>query len=217
MSKLKPTTVLAATAVIVAVFGSTPLGQAAGGAVKVALFAKNAGKVNGIKASKTPKAGQLLALGKDGHFPTSIVPAGPAGPKGDPGPRGTTGSQGPAGPQGPKGATGAQGPAGAKGATGATGPQGAAGPAGPAGPAGVSGREVVVSATRNLAANTLDAYGLQCPSGKKVFGGGYWLESGLLRVSWNYPSGSGWDFRVYNTDANASHNWRGYVICATAS
>jgi hypothetical protein len=210
---MKGATILAAIALVVAVFGSTSLGQAAGGAVKMALFAKNAGKVNGIKASKTPKAGQLLALGQNKKFPSSIVPAGPAGPQG---PKGDLGPQGPAGPQGPKGSTGAQGLKGATGAQGPVGPKGATGATGAQGTAGVSGREVVVSSTRNLAANTLDAYGLQCPSGKKVFGGGYWLESGLLRVSWNYPSGSGWEFRVFNTDANDSHHWRGYVICATS-
>src|SRR5437764_13308643 len=43
-----------------------------------ALFAKksaNATRVDGIKASRTPKAGLLLALGKDGHFPASVLPA----------------------------------------------------------------------------------------------------------------------------------------------
>jgi hypothetical protein len=104
-------------ALAVAVLGETPVGHAAGGAVKLALFAKSAGSVNGIKASKTPKPGQLLALGKDGKFPTSIVPVvqGPAGPKGE------KDEPGPQGPSGPKGAAGAQGPT------------------GPAGPAGLSG------------------------------------------------------------------------------
>ena len=35
--------------------------------------------IQGVKASKTPRAGQLLALGKNGKFPTSVVPAGPRG------------------------------------------------------------------------------------------------------------------------------------------
>lgn len=89
---------LALTALLVALLGATPIGEAARNAVvKTALFAKNAGKVGGIKASKTPKAGQLLALGKNGKFPASVVPAGPAGPPGPPGPSGPSGPAGSAG------------------------------------------------------------------------------------------------------------------------
>jgi hypothetical protein len=86
--------VLSAAALVVAVLGSTPLGHAAGGLVKTAVFAKNAGKVNGIKASRTPKAGQLVALGANAKLPSSVVPAGIAG---------APGPQGPAGPKGPAG------------------------------------------------------------------------------------------------------------------
>jgi hypothetical protein len=39
--------------------------------VRVALFAKNAAKVGGIAASKKPKAGKLLPLGKNGKLPAS--------------------------------------------------------------------------------------------------------------------------------------------------
>ena len=69
------------SAVILAVLGASPVGEAAGDAVRVALFAKNAGKVNGIKAARTPKAGRLLALGADGTFPASVVPPGPPAPR----------------------------------------------------------------------------------------------------------------------------------------
>ncbi len=51
--------VLSALALLVALLGSTPLGEAAGNAVR---FAVNADKVDGIHASKTPKAHRLLAL-----------------------------------------------------------------------------------------------------------------------------------------------------------
>jgi hypothetical protein len=72
----------------VAVLGATLAGEAAMGAVRVALFAQDSGKVNGLRASKKPKPGRLLPLGKNGKFPASVVPAiaGPAGSKGDPGP-----------------------------------------------------------------------------------------------------------------------------------
>src|SRR5262245_57528686 len=79
--------VLSATARVVAVFGATPLGSAALNAVS---FAKNAGSVNGIKASRSPKAGQLLALGANRKFPSSVVPQGPQGPAGPAGPAATS-------------------------------------------------------------------------------------------------------------------------------
>ncbi len=67
-------TTLAAAALVVAVLGITPLGHAAADAVRVALFAQNAGKVGNIKASRTPVPGQLLALDAKGRFPASVLP-----------------------------------------------------------------------------------------------------------------------------------------------
>jgi len=57
--------VLSALALLVALLGSTPLGEAAGNAVR---FATNAGKVDGIDASRTPKAKKLLALDAKKRF-----------------------------------------------------------------------------------------------------------------------------------------------------
>jgi hypothetical protein len=65
--------ILSATALVVALFGATPVGNA----VNSVLFAKNAGKVDGIDASKTPKAGDLLALNGSKKFPASVVPTLP--------------------------------------------------------------------------------------------------------------------------------------------
>ena len=85
--------VLSAAALLIAVLGATPLGHAARqGVARVALYAKNAGKVGGIAASKKPKAGKLLPLGRNGKFPASVLPGGvrgPAGPEGARGPRGS--------------------------------------------------------------------------------------------------------------------------------
>jgi hypothetical protein len=53
-----------------------------------ALFAQDAGSVNKIKASKTPRAGRLLALDKDGKFPASALPTTARGPRGLIGPPG---------------------------------------------------------------------------------------------------------------------------------
>jgi hypothetical protein len=90
--------VLSIAALTVAVLGSTSVGHAfssaASAPVKRAVFAKNAGAVNGIKASRTPAPGKLVPLGLDGKFPASVGLAGPKGEKGD---KGDTGTQGPAG------------------------------------------------------------------------------------------------------------------------
>ena len=93
-------TTLAAAALIVAVLGITPLGHAAADAVRVTLFAQNAGKVGNIKASRTPVPGQILALDAKGKFPASVLPKGAAGARGERGPQGAQGIPGPAGPQG---------------------------------------------------------------------------------------------------------------------
>jgi hypothetical protein len=87
--------VLSSIALLLALFGTTGLGQAARDAIP--LLAKDASEVGGIKVSKTPKAGELLPLGKNKKFPASVVPQGPQGLQGIPGPAG------PAGPAGPSG------------------------------------------------------------------------------------------------------------------
>jgi hypothetical protein len=84
--------VLSAVALVVAIVG-TPASEGALQVVRTALFAKNAGAVNGVKASRAPRAGRLLPLNARGHFPSSVlaVPSGPqgvAGPPGIPGPPG---------------------------------------------------------------------------------------------------------------------------------
>lgn len=91
--------VLSIAALAAALLGSTSVGQAFSGAsfAKRAGFAKNAGAVNGIKASRTPMPGKLVPLGQDGKFPASVGLAGPKGDKGD------TGAQGPAGTNGVSG------------------------------------------------------------------------------------------------------------------
>jgi N-acetylmuramic acid 6-phosphate (MurNAc-6-P) etherase len=63
--------VLSITAVLIAVAASTPLGHAASNAVR---FARNADKVDGIHASRSPKAGRLLALNRSRKFPASVIP-----------------------------------------------------------------------------------------------------------------------------------------------
>src|SRR5215207_604199 len=89
----------------------SPIGDAAGRSV--ASFARNAGAVNGIKASRKPVPGRLLPLGRNGKFPSSVVPMmrGARGADGVQGPRGPDGAAGSAGAQGPAGHAGPPGPA----------------------------------------------------------------------------------------------------------
>ncbi len=74
--------------------------QKASAKVARAKRADNATRVGGLRASRTPKAGQLLALDRNRKLPASVLPVLPAGPQGPQGARGEVG------PQGPKGDTG---------------------------------------------------------------------------------------------------------------
>jgi hypothetical protein len=65
---------VAVLALVVAVSGISVV-SAATHAVRLALFASNAGAVNGFKASKTPRAGRLVPLNAAGRFPRSVIPA----------------------------------------------------------------------------------------------------------------------------------------------
>src|ERR1700751_1320291 len=120
MDRQRLPVVLSAAALVIAVLATGPYAAAAltGGAVRVALFARNAGKVGGLSASKKPKAGKLFPLGKGGRFPLSVLPKTRRGATG---PGGLEGGGGPAGPIGPQGAQGIQGLKGWKGTTGPAG------------------------------------------------------------------------------------------------
>jgi hypothetical protein len=66
--------VISVLALVVALSG-VPVVPAATHAVKLALFSKNSGAVNGLKASKTPHRGRLVPLGRNARFPRSVIPA----------------------------------------------------------------------------------------------------------------------------------------------
>lgn len=99
MFKTKITPILAVTALAVAVFGSTPLGHAAGnliarnsvGAAQLKPGAVNAAKLraNAVTSAKV-KNDSLLAV----DFKAGQLPAGAQGPKGDKGDRGPAGISG---------------------------------------------------------------------------------------------------------------------------
>jgi hypothetical protein len=63
--------VLSVTALVVALAGITPLGEAASDAIP--RFARNADRVDGLHASRSPKGGRLLALNASKKFPPSVL------------------------------------------------------------------------------------------------------------------------------------------------
>jgi hypothetical protein len=103
--------VLSTTALVVAVLGVTPVGQATSNALQTH-FARNAnflrGKAPSIKAGKN----KIPTANEAGKLDRSWSAAGPRGAKGPPGANGANGAQGPQGPPGPHGPGGPQGPAG---------------------------------------------------------------------------------------------------------
>ncbi|HET9242983.1 MAG TPA: hypothetical protein VFN99_06030 [Gaiella sp.] len=200
--------VLSATALVVALFGSTPVGEAVSS--KVPLFAKRAGfaeragnaaKLNGIAASKLPRPGMLLPLGADGKFPASLGLTGPQGPAGD------KGDKGERGPLGPKGETGPRGDLGPR------------GPVGPAGPRGVTGLEYVVSPGIDVPNGQRRSGTVLCPTGKKALGGGVSSSNLLAHVRVSAPTNglTGWVGTAANSTAQYDDRIFVWVVCAAVT
>jgi hypothetical protein len=189
--------ILSATALALAVLGTTPLGHAAGNQLAKAIppFSKTAGyakfagdstKLNGRRSSLTGAPGSIPVVGSNGKLPASI---GAVGLQGLPGPKGDKGLKGDKGDKGPKGP---------------------AGPTGAAGPAGISGYQLVTGGTENdsVLFHTKTVY---CPTGKKPLdGGGPWLVA-----NGPTPDGNGWS--VTGTRSAGSVGAVAYVICAFVS
>jgi hypothetical protein len=92
---------LSLTALVVAVLGSTPVGQAVTSKIppfaKAAGFAKVAGnseKLNGRGSALSGAPGTIPVVGTDGKLPESLGAVGPRGPQGERGPQGPAGSAG---------------------------------------------------------------------------------------------------------------------------
>lgn len=192
--------ILSVTALVVALLGSTSLGSAALNAIvpfaKRSGFAKNAGAVNGIKASKLPRAGWLVPLGTGGKFPPSVGQVGPTGA---------------AGPQGPKGDAGSQG---AKGDTGTGGATGAAGAAGATNVVQRFGTSVSVPD------GSIGTAFASCNAGERAVGGGFFTQAPGVEAS--RPSGplsngaaaTAWQVSSSNT-SGASESIGAYVMCVS--
>ena len=186
--------ILSATALAVALFGSTPLGNAArtiAGKVPPfaakAGYATNSGSVNGIKASRNARPGYLIALGANGKFPRSIGQAGPSGPPGPHGDKGDKGDKGDAGPTGQPGLSGLQ----------------------------------VVSANSNSDSAALKTLGIDCPTGKKAIGGGAVQNAAgdPIAIINSSPKGdTGWTGQAREmVGTNASWSMSVYVVCANVA
>lgn len=156
---------LSATALVVALLGSTPLGWAVRQVIPplakhahTADIAYNAKLLNGFKASRRPRVGTIPVLLKGAKLPAAIGAVGPTGP------------QGPVGPAGPAGPKGDKGDKGSKGDQGAT---------GPSGPSGVSAYQRIESASVVVQPNAVGFAMATCPSGKKALGGGGSISSNV--------------------------------------
>jgi hypothetical protein len=216
--KTKLNTIIAITALVVAVFGTTPLGHAAG---KLVLPKASVGagqlKPNAVTGVKV-KDGTLTAA----KFKAGQLPAGPQGPKGDPGSPGAKGDPGAQGLKGDPGIPGALGPKGDSGAQGLKGDQGLQGlqgiqgVKGDPGPPGISGYERVYGPWANVASGQFATGSATCPSGKKALGGGLTNSGGVqLEVVYSYALDTEWDFRAYN--AGFVGGVRAVVICANVA
>jgi hypothetical protein len=209
---------LGLVALLVGVLGFTPLGEAAANAVRVAFYAKNAGKVNGISASRKRKPGQLIALNKNGKFPASVIPDSAIGIE-------IEGPQGPPGPQGPKGDAGPQGPKGDAGPAGPQGDPGLTGQRGPEGPAGPPGVTDLSQESASSLSNSEPSKGISvlCPEGKKALGGGVDVDPAdpHVAVQESAPTGGlqGWSARAVEIGVGTDKDWSVtvYAVCATVA
>ena len=189
MLKSKAPTILSATALALTLFGSTPLGHAAGSlivgknSVGTAQLKKDA--VTGPKV----KNGSLSAA----DFRPGTLQPGPAGAKGD---------KGEAGPKGDPGAPGAKGDKGDR---------------GPAGPAGISGYKVVLSNGMTLNPGQTASAVAVCPTGKKALGGGFQLSPGATATfSSTDANHVAWIVQARND--SAVQGWvQAVAICATVA
>lgn len=179
---------LSATALVVAVLGSTAVGHAAAQlAVKVVPFAKVAGKasvadnakrLNGRRSSLRGIPNTIPILSADGKLPASVGAVGPQGPKGDKGPKGD------------------QGPAGAP---------------------GMSGYRVVTGASA-LDSSKRKFANASCPAGSRVVGGGYEINyTGSYAVIDSYPSGGGWSVVADNTSTPGNWRLMAHAICVAVA
>ena len=211
--KTKLNTIIAVTALAVAVFGATPLGHAA---TRFVLPKNSVGsgqlKANAVTAAKI-KNGTLTAA----KFKAGQLPAGPQGPKGDTGAQGPKGDKGDPGAQGAKGDKGDPGAQGAKGDQGIQGTQGIQGQKGDKGDPGLSGYQRVYTGWTTSNPSSYATVWAKCPAGKKALGGGL-DTTGLLSltIEASYPDADDeWKVQAFNIGGLGYV--RGFAVCATVA
>jgi hypothetical protein len=189
---------LSATALVVALFGSTPLGSAADRVLAkvpyagLADVAKNAQKLNGHTSATKPKAGQIPVLDATGKLPAAL---GAIGPKGDTGPKGDPGAKGDKGPQGDAGARGAP---------------------------GISDYKAFSFAENVPTGKSVKQFNETCPGGRSALGAGYYFKASNnnLDMYESYPvtdDASKWHFSVTNTTGEDKTSILLFVVCARVS
>ena len=199
--------VLSATALVVAVFGSTPVGHAVGSAIpafaKSAGYAKQAGNasaLNGIKASKQPRAGMLRAPRSRRTVPCDRRHGRPRRPEG---------RQRRQGSHRPGRACRCEG----RHRTG-----GPIGEAGPRGSSGLSGWEFATGADSTVAPKKVAGHIALCSGQKKPLGGGVASTVPNLittRILESAPDVDrrGWWAYVYN-EGSVTRSYYTWAICA---
>jgi hypothetical protein len=198
--------VLSITALLVALFGSTPLGHAAGDLLqKTPPFAKRAGFANRAGTAQNAlalgghKASAFPTLDAAGKLPAAVIATnlqGPPGPKGDKGEKGDKGLKGDKGDKGDKGLQGSP---------------------------GISGYQIVQGSPVPLAANKTVIATVTCPAGKKAVGGGghHFSAVGFVAalgssIPVNNSGGTQWQAAFKNLTSTPA-NVQAYAICATVS
>jgi len=205
----------AITVALIAVFVALGGPSYAGTVVRRAITAD---KVDGIHASKTPKAGRLLPLDRKAKLPASVLPRALTGAPGEPGETGEQGEQGEPGRPGEKGDTGARGLSGPAGQQGAKGDTGAEGPKGDTGPSNsyVGAKSTQYVSTTSTTGEPIIT--LNLPAGDYlVTATGTMVDLGsanLLGTAWiQTPSDSRY---VYNGLDTTAHRYSGFSLTMDA-
>ena len=206
--KTKLNTIIAVTALAVAVLGATPIGHAA---AKFVLPANSVGagqlKNNAVSGKKIAKNAITGAKVKNGTLTAAKFQAG----------------QLPAGPQGPKGDTGAQGAKGDPGAQGLKGDQGSQGIQGVKGDKGDPGATKVTKRTSwgaAIGAGTFGSAQALCQAGETLTGGGYYYtttSNAHALIYGNEPNNAatGWYVGLKNDGPDGSVYPTAYALCAS--
>ena len=189
MLKAKTPTILSAAALVVAVFGATPVGHAAGRLILAKGSVGTAQLKNDAVTGPKVKNGSLTSA----DFKAGTLSAGPSGPKGDAGPKGDPGAQGPKGDKGDRGDRG------------------------PAGPSGISGYRVVLSNGMTLNPGQTASAIASCPAGEKALGGGFDVSPGAV-VTWSTTDSKYETWWVKAQNNAATQGWvQAVAICATVA